>query len=72
MKRTWAGEVRNVSLSVASAVNAEGHHKILGVCEDTKVNKCGWLAFPHLLGAQGERARCRHRAERPGSIPSEL
>ena len=30
MKRTWAGEVRNVSLLVASAVNSEGFREILG------------------------------------------
>ena len=29
MKRTWAGEVRNVSLLVASAVNSEGFREIL-------------------------------------------
>src|ERR1700692_4924488 len=30
MKRSWAGEVRNVSLLVASAVNSEGFREILG------------------------------------------
>ena len=29
MKRTWAGEVRNVSLLVASAVNSEGFREFL-------------------------------------------
>jgi len=33
MKRTWSGEVRNVSLLVASAINAEGYREILGICE---------------------------------------
>ncbi|MCG2631934.1 transposase [Bradyrhizobium sp. WYCCWR 13023] len=33
MKRSWAGEVRNVSLLMASAVNAEGFRGILGICE---------------------------------------
>ena len=36
MKRTWAGEVRNVSLLVASAVNSEGFREILGICEGAK------------------------------------
>ena len=36
MKRTWAGDVRNVSLLVASAVNAEGYREILGICEGAK------------------------------------
>ena len=31
MKRSWAGEVRNVSLLVAIAVNAEGYREILGI-----------------------------------------
>jgi putative transposase len=29
LKRTWAGEVRNVSLLVATSVNAEGYREIL-------------------------------------------
>jgi putative transposase len=36
MKRSWAGEVRNVSLLVASAVNSEGFREILGLCEGAK------------------------------------
>jgi Transposase and inactivated derivatives len=39
MKRTWAGEVRNVSLLVASAVNSEGFREILGICEGAKEDK---------------------------------
>jgi transposase-like protein len=50
MKRTWAGEVRNVSLLVASAVNAEGFREILGICEGAKEDKAGWSAFlRHLI-----------------------
>src|SRR5262245_26893858 len=33
LKRTWAGEVRNVSLLVAIGVNAEGYREILGIVE---------------------------------------
>ena len=36
LKRSWAGEVRNVSLLVAIAVNGEGYREILGICEGTK------------------------------------
>lgn len=32
MKRSWASEVRNVSLLVASDVNAKGYREILGIC----------------------------------------
>lgn len=45
MKRTWAGEVRNVSLLVASAVNKEGYREILGICEGAKEDRSGWSAF---------------------------
>jgi putative transposase len=44
-KRTWAGEVRNISLLVASAVNSEGFRKIPGICDGTKEDKSGWSAF---------------------------
>ena len=53
IKRTWAGEVRNVSLLVASAVNAEGHREILGICEGAKEDKSGWSAFPRHLVDRG-------------------
>ena len=53
MKRTWAGEVRNVSLLVASAVNAEGYREILGVCEGAKEDKSGWSAFLRHLVDRG-------------------
>jgi Transposase, Mutator family len=36
LKRSWAGEVRNVSLLVAIAVNGEGYREILGICEGAK------------------------------------
>ena len=50
MKRRWAGEVRNVSLLVASAVNSEGYWEILGICEGAKEDKSGWSNFlRHLL-----------------------
>lgn len=53
MKRTWAGEVRNVSLLVASAVNAEGYREILGICEGAKEDKSGWSAFLRHLVERG-------------------
>jgi transposase-like protein len=42
MKLTWAGEVRNVSLLVASAVNSEGFREILGIREGAKEDKSGY------------------------------
>jgi transposase-like protein len=53
MKRSWAGEVRNVSLLVASAVNAEGFREILGICEGAKEDKSGWSAFLRHLVERG-------------------
>jgi putative transposase len=32
LKRSWAGEVRNVSLLVAIGVNSDGYREILGIC----------------------------------------
>ena len=45
LKRSWAGEVRNVSLLVAIRVNGEGYREILGICEGAKEDKAGWSAF---------------------------
>ena len=53
MKRSWAGEVRNVSLLVASAVNSEGFREILGLCEGAKEDKSGWSAFLRHLVDRG-------------------
>ena len=45
LKRTWAGEVRNVSLLVATSVNAEGYREILGICEAARgMVRAGWRA----------------------------
>ena len=53
MKRTWAGEVRNVSLLVAIGVNAEGFREILSICEGAKEDKSGWSAFLRHLVDRG-------------------
>ena len=51
LKRSWGGEVRNVSLLVAIGVDAEGYRHILGVIEGHKEDKSGWLGFlKHLKG----------------------
>lgn len=50
MKRSWAGEVRNVSLLVAIGVTREGYREILGIVEGPKEDKSGWSAFlRHLM-----------------------
>lgn len=53
LKRTWAGEVRNLSLLVAIGVNADGYREILGIMEGPKEDKAGWLGFLKHLKARG-------------------
>lgn len=52
LKRSWAGEVRNVSL-VAIGVNERGYREILGICEGPKEDKTGWSAFLKHLKERG-------------------
>src|SRR5512144_259666 len=53
LKRSWADEVRNVSLLVAIGVNNEGYREILGICEGAKEDKAGWSSFLKNLKARG-------------------
>jgi transposase-like protein len=52
MKRTWADEVRNVSILVAFGVNEDGYREILGAAEGAKEDKAGWGSF---IGSLKER-----------------
>jgi len=45
LKRTWADQVRNISVLVAIGVDAEGYRRVLGVCEGAKEDKAGWSSF---------------------------
>jgi len=53
LKRSWAGEVRNVSLLVAIGVNNDGYREILGICEGAKEDKAGWSGFLKHLKERG-------------------
>jgi len=53
LKRTWADEVRNVSILVAFGVNEEGYREILGAAEGAKEDRSGWGAFISSLKARG-------------------
>ncbi len=53
MKRSWAGEVRNVSLLVAIGVTREGYREILGIVEGPKEDKSGWSTFLRQLVDRG-------------------
>ncbi len=45
LKRSWAGEVRNVSVLVAIGVGTDGHRQMLGVAEGQKEDLEGWRGF---------------------------
>ena len=42
LKRSWGGEVKNVSILVAIGVNQDGYREVLGVMEGTKEDKASW------------------------------
>ncbi len=45
LKRSWGGEVRNVSVLVAIGVGLDGYRKVLGIAEGDKEDKAGWGGF---------------------------
>jgi putative transposase len=55
LKRSWGGEVRNVSVLVAVGVSSRGHRKVLGVAEGAKEDKSGWTEFLRHLKKRGLR-----------------
>jgi len=53
LKRSWGGEVRNVSVLVAIGVDEDGYRAVLGVCEGTKEDKASWQGFLRHLKQRG-------------------
>jgi putative transposase len=53
LKRTWAGEVRNVSVLVAIGVDDEGFRRVLGIAEGAKEDLAGWQGFLKHLKDRG-------------------
>jgi transposase-like protein len=53
LKRSWGGEVKNVSVLVAIAVNQAGYREVLGVAEGAKEDKEGWSGFLRHLKKRG-------------------
>ncbi len=53
LKRSWGGEVRNVSVLVAVGVDQDGYRQILGVREGAKEDRESWLAFMRHLKDRG-------------------
>ena len=57
LKRSWGGEVRNVSVLVAVGVGvaADGYREVLGIAEGAKEDKASWLNFLRHLKQRGLR-----------------
>jgi len=53
LKRSWAGEVKNVSVLVAIAVDQDGFREVLGSWEGPKEDKAGWSEFISHLKQRG-------------------
>lgn len=45
LKRSWGGEIRNVSILVAIGVNSDGYREIIGAAEGMKEDKESWRSF---------------------------
>ena len=53
LKRSWGGEVRNVSVLMAIGVDGEGYREVLGVCEGAKEDTESWRSFIRHLKERG-------------------
>ncbi len=53
MKRSWGGEVRNVSILVAIGVDADGYREVLGATEGAKEDFESWRKFVTNLKSRG-------------------
>jgi transposase-like protein len=56
LKRSWGGEVRNLSVLVAVGVAEDGYRQILGVAEGAKEDYEGWRGFIKGLKDRGLKA----------------
>jgi putative transposase len=53
LKRSWGGEIKNISVLAAIGVGGDGFRRILGVVEGHKEDKAGWLGFLKHLKSRG-------------------
>jgi transposase-like protein len=53
LKRSWGGEVRNVSVLVAIAVAEDGFREVIGAVEGAKEDKESWGSFVRQLKERG-------------------
>ena len=53
LKRSWGGEVKNVSVLVCIGVNQEGYREILGVAEGAREDQESWRNFLRYMKQRG-------------------
>jgi len=53
LKRSWGGEVKNISVLVAVGVDIFGYRNVLGIKEGAKEDKESWTAFLRYLKDRG-------------------
>ena len=53
LKRSWGGEVKDVSILVAIGVDQDGYREVLGVMEGAKEDKASWVNFMRHLKEHG-------------------
>ncbi len=72
LKRSWGGEIKNVSILVAIGVNQDGHREVLSLNEGTR-NKASWQNSPPQRTRPQRRAPDRERPlPRPGRKPGRV
>ena len=53
LKRSWGGEIQNVSVLVAIGVNRDGYREVLGVAEGSREDSESWRNFLRFLKGRG-------------------
>ena len=53
LKRSWGGEVKNVSVLVAIGVSQSGYREVLAVSEGAKEDKASWTSFLREMKQRG-------------------
>jgi transposase-like protein len=53
LKRSWGGEVKNVSVLIAVGVNQDGYREVLAVAEGAKEDRASWQRFLRHLKDRG-------------------
>ena len=72
LKRSWGGEVKNVSVLVAIGVSQTGYREVLAVSEGAKEDKASWTNFLREMkqrGLKGVRAVRLRQVPRAGREP---